>query len=215
MKIPISARKRLHRTGSVLLVLGFSFLAIQTGFAAGREKPETGKNASKSQEPDSSKVLPNGIEVRHAGMLLQVLALRDDVLRVRLSANGVLPEDASWAVPPEIRRQHVEVTPDAAPGTVGFHTKSLSVRIEPSTLKLSTSDLSGNILQEDAEGWPAEFHSDAYRVFKKMPRMNIILAWVIKWDLSIAAARPSASGTRTHSVFRNRQTLSIRAFRFS
>jgi alpha-glucosidase len=169
MKIPISAREILHRTGSVLLVLGFSFLAIPTGIASGREKPEIGKNAPKSQEPDSTKALPNGIEVRHAGMLLQVLALRDDVLRVRLSANGVLPEDASWAVPAEIRRQHVDVTPDAAPGTVGFHTKSLSVRIEPSTLRLSTADLSGNMLQEDAEGWPVEFHSGDFRVFKKMP----------------------------------------------
>jgi alpha-glucosidase len=169
MKIPTSARERLHRTGSVLLVLGFSFLAIPTGFASGREKPETRKNAPKSQEPDSSKALPNGIEVRHAGMLLQVLALRDDVLRVRLSANGVLPEDASWAVPAEIRHQRVDVTPDAAPGTLGFHTNTLSARIKPSSLRLSTADLSGNILQEDAEGWPAEFHSDAYRVFKKMP----------------------------------------------
>ena len=70
MKIPISARKRLHRTGSVLLLLGFTCLAIQTGIAAGREKPGVGKNAAKSQEPDSSKALPNGIEVRHAGMLL-------------------------------------------------------------------------------------------------------------------------------------------------
>src|ERR1700676_3045628 len=127
MKIPISAREILHRTGSVLLVLGFSFLAIPTGIASGREKPETGKNAPKSQEPDSSKALPNGIEVRHAGMLLQVLALRDDALRVRLAAKGSLPEGAPWAVPAEIRHQRVDVPPDATPATVGFHTKSLNV----------------------------------------------------------------------------------------
>jgi len=101
-------------------------------------------------------------------MLLQVLALRGDVLRVRLSPTGELPEDASWAVPAEVRHQRVEVTPDASPDSVGFHTKTLNVRIERTTLRLSTTDLSGNVLQEDAEGWLPEFHSDAFRVYKKM-----------------------------------------------
>jgi alpha-glucosidase len=169
MKIPKSARGMWWRTGFVLVALGFGFQANHAALASGREKPETGHNAGAPQEADSSKALPNGIEVRHAGMLLQVLALRDDVLRVRLSSKGELPEDASWAVPAEIRHQHVEVTPDATPDTVGFHTKSLSVRIERATLRLSTTDLQGNVLQEDAEGWPAEFHADTFRVFKKMP----------------------------------------------
>jgi alpha-glucosidase len=102
-------------------------------------------------------------------MLLQVIALREDVLRVRLSPKGELPEDASWAVPAEVRHQRVEVTPDASPDSVGFHTKTLNVRIERTTLRLSTTDLSGNVLQEDAEGWLPEFHSDAFRVYKKMP----------------------------------------------
>jgi alpha-glucosidase len=102
-------------------------------------------------------------------MLLEVLALRDNVLRVRLSSKAELPEDASWAVPAEIRHQRVAVTPDATPDTVGFHTKTLSVRIDRATLRLSTTDLEGNVLQEDAEGWHAEFHGDAFRVYKKMP----------------------------------------------
>jgi len=135
MKIPKSARGMWQRTGFVLVALGLSFQANHATLASGREKPKTGDNAGAPQEGDSSKALPNGIEVRHAGMLLQVLALRDDVLRVRLSSKGELPEDASWAVPAETRHQHVEVTPDATPDTVGFHTKTLSVRIDRATLK--------------------------------------------------------------------------------
>src|ERR1700721_594284 len=122
MKIPISARGMLERTGLVLVALGLSLQANPAASASGPEMPKSEKTAGKPQVPDTSKVLLNGIEVRHRGMLLQVLALRDDVLRVRLSSNGELPEDASWAVPAEVRHQHIEVTPDATPATVGFHT---------------------------------------------------------------------------------------------
>src|SRR6267143_1156716 len=169
MKIPISARGLLQRTGFALVALGLTFQINAVEFASGQEKPKSEQSASGPQEADSSKALPNGIEVRHAGMLLQVLALREDVLRLRLSPKGELPEDASWAVPVEVRHQRVEVTPDASPDSVGFHTKTLNVRIERTTLRLSTTDLSGNVLQEDAEGWLPEFHSDAFRVYKKMP----------------------------------------------
>ena len=169
MKIPKSARRMWQRTGFVLVVLGFGFQANHAAFASCQEKPKNQQAEGKPQELDASKALSNGIEVRHAGMLLQVLALRDDVLRVRLAANGELPEDASWAVPTEVRGQRVEVTPDATTDNVGFHTKTLIVRIERATLRLTTTDLQGNVLQEDAEGWPVEFHSNAFRVFKKMP----------------------------------------------
>ncbi len=111
----------------------------------------------------------NGIEIKRGEMLLSVVALRDDVLRVRLANGGVLPEDASWAVAPEIRSSHVDVVPETSTDTDGFHTKALRVRIERSTLRLTVSDLEGNVLQEDVPGWPAEFHGGAFRVYKKMP----------------------------------------------
>src|SRR5690349_12481882 len=147
MKIPKSARGMWQRTGFVLVALGFSFQANPTGVASGQQKPKTGQIAGKPQEPDSSKALPNGVEVRHSGMLLQVVALRDDVLRVRLAAKGELPEDASWAVPSGIRHQQVDVTPAATADTAGFRTKALCVRIERATLRLSITDLQGNVLQ--------------------------------------------------------------------
>src|ERR1700757_165199 len=160
MKIPKSARGMWQRTGFVLVALGFSFQANPTGVASGQQKPKTGQIADNPQEPDSSKVLPNGVEARHSGMLLQVVALRDDVLRVRLAAKGELPEDASWAALSDIRQQHVEVTPVVPTDPAGFHTRALRVRIERATLRLSITDLQGNVLQEDADGWPVEFHAD-------------------------------------------------------
>jgi alpha-glucosidase len=117
----------------------------------------------------TSQTLPNGVQLNSGKLILQVVALRDDVLRVRASANGDLPEDASWAVPEHVRHQAADVTSEAAPDAVGFRTQALRVRIDRATLRLSILDLQGNILQEDAVGWPMEFHGSAFRVFKKMP----------------------------------------------
>ena len=60
-----------------------------------------------SAAPPQLKALPNGIELTSGTTILQVTALRDDVLRVRASHSGQLPEDASWAVLPEARTSTV------------------------------------------------------------------------------------------------------------
>jgi alpha-glucosidase len=112
--------------------------------------------------------LGNGVEVRSGQGVMQVLALRDDVIRVRIARDGKLPEDASWAVLPSSRREHVEVANEESPEAVGFRTKLLRVRIDRTTLCLSIADLQGNILQEDAPGWPLEFHSDSFHIYKHM-----------------------------------------------
>ena len=115
------------------------------------------------------KNLPNGIEVYSGKAILQVVALRDDVIRVRIGRDGVLPEDASWAVLLSARQQHATVTPESTDAAVGFRTNALRVRIERTTLRFSLTDLDGNVLQEDASGWPVEFHDKAFRVYKQMP----------------------------------------------
>jgi alpha-glucosidase len=136
---------------------------------AGSDKNQPTLREMNAKSESTQTNLPNGIEVKRGEMLLRVVALRDDVLRVRLADKSVLPEDASWAVAPEIRKNQVDVTSDSASDSYGFHTKALRVRIEPSSLRLTVSDLEGSVLQEDAPGWPAEFHAGAFRVFKKMP----------------------------------------------
>jgi alpha-glucosidase len=155
---------RLVLTAVALWTCGFVYSA-----RAGENRIPPSASDAGSERGSSETRLANGIEVKRGEMLLRVVALRDDVLRIRLAKNGAMPEDASWAVASEIRNAKVDVISDSSSDSFGFHTRALRVRIERSSLRLSVSDLEGNILQEDAPGWPAEFHGGAFRVFKKMP----------------------------------------------
>jgi len=74
-------------------------------------------------EFSGAKSLPNGIEVSSGKSIIQITALRDDVIRVRIGRDGALPEDASWAVLPSARQQRATVTADNTKAAVGFQTK--------------------------------------------------------------------------------------------
>src|ERR1700738_3005879 len=75
-----------------------------------------------------ARTLPNGIEITAHGTVLQVTALRDDVLRVRAGQNAHLPEDASWAVISTARTASVQTVPETSGDSMGFHTATLRVR---------------------------------------------------------------------------------------
>lgn len=160
---------KLFRGGLILLALSLSLQVRLIRRTCGVEKFNGSKRSSAPENPATVKALSNGIEVRNGKTVLQVVALRDDVLRVRQSINGELPEDASWAVPQAIRQLVSNVIPESTEHAFGFRTKVLRVRIEPASLRLSISDSQGNILQEDAPGWPLESHGNAFRIYKKMP----------------------------------------------
>jgi alpha-glucosidase len=87
----------------------------------------------------------SGLAASADGVTLQVNALRDDVLRVRMWKGDAEPEDASWAVLSQARTSSVAVTAE----TRGFATKALRVRVDDHLL-LTVADLQGNILQKDA-----------------------------------------------------------------
>jgi alpha-glucosidase len=105
--------------------------------------------------------LSNGIEVSGGGVTVQVTALRDDVLRVRASRSGDFIEDESWAVLAGPRAASVPVVAESA----GFSTKALRVSFD-SAMRLTVSDLSGHILQQDIR--PIEFHGASFRLYKTM-----------------------------------------------
>jgi alpha-glucosidase len=149
------------KTGCAAIVL-FVLAAL---FAT--NKPCLG--ATRGEKALAAKALSNGIEIRSDKIVLQVLALRDDVLRVRESVDGELPEDASWAVPQTVRQRSIQIISETSNEAVGFRTNLLRVRIERHSLALSISDLQGHVLQEDAPGWPVETHGSEFRVYKKMP----------------------------------------------
>src|SRR5580692_3301690 len=161
------AARAFRRLFLLTLLSGFLFLPVT--LAHNSAAPQSSNAAVAQTVAVTTNSLPNGIEIRRGNFVLQVVALREDVLRVRESAKSELPEDASWAVPVEIRHASVQVTPDSAAGTVGFHTKALRTRVELSTLGVSITDLDGNVVQEDVPAWPPDFHQDAFRIYKKMP----------------------------------------------
>jgi alpha-glucosidase len=117
----------------------------------------------------SSRPLRSGIEIRSGEAIMQITALRNDVLRVRVGPTGHLPEDASWAVLSEAKSASVPVSADDDATTVGFRTKLLRVSVGRTSMHLRITDLSGAIVQEDAANRPIEFHGPAFRVYKTMP----------------------------------------------
>jgi len=117
----------------------------------------------------ASRATPNGIEIRAGAAILQITALRDDVLRVRIGANGQLPEDASWAVLAASRDAAVPVKPVSSATEVGFKTAKLQVSVRKDPLELTVTDLAGHLIAEDLPGRPVEYHGAAFRVFRKSP----------------------------------------------
>lgn len=113
--------------------------------------------------------LDGGIEVRDGKLLLRVDALADDLLRVRIAADGKLPEDASWAVSQETRAQHVTVRPLDDADTPGFRTATLAVRIARDPLRLIIEDHEGRIISADTVSAPVAMRGRAFTLRKRMP----------------------------------------------
>jgi len=117
----------------------------------------------------ASRAISNGIEIRSGLAVMQITALRDDVLRVRAGAAGQLPEDASWAVLPSSRTASVAVAAQSSAAAVGFKTAKLQVSVQKDPLQLTVTDLEGRVIAEDLPGRPVEYHGAAFRVFRKSP----------------------------------------------
>lgn len=106
------------------------------------------------------KPLLNGAEFSAGGTVLRIMALREDVLRVRMWREGHEPEDASWAVLPTARTAQVAVTPAAG----GFETGALRVTVD-AQLRLTVADKAGHVLQQDSE--PVTWTGNRFRIRKK------------------------------------------------
>jgi alpha-glucosidase len=117
----------------------------------------------------ASHPLPNGIEIRSGTAVMQVTALRDDLVRMRVGPLGQLPEDASWAVLPSSRTATVNVTPESSSAAVGFKTAKLHVSVHKDPFGLSVTDNSGHVIVQDLPGRPIEYHGASFRVYMKSP----------------------------------------------
>lgn len=104
--------------------------------------------------------VPGGVTATAEDTTLQVTALRDDVLRVRVWKGNAVPEDASWAVLPSARSSSVQVVAEPH----GFATRQLRVKLD-GQLRLTVADLAGNVLQED--GAPVQWEGTRFTISKK------------------------------------------------
>ncbi len=128
---------------------------------AGRDVKTLGTVAKVSE-------LPNGLHIETSGGgVEEIVALRDDVIRVRAAASRDLPEDASWAVAPEIRKASVHITREDSREAVGFRTRDLHFAIMRADLRLIVRDANGNVMQEDAA--PLRIEGSTFRLAKTMP----------------------------------------------
>ncbi|MBB5318849.1 glycoside hydrolase family 31 protein [Tunturibacter empetritectus] len=150
---------------AVLFVLGCCMMSVP-GLSAQSATAAKGDLISLNRAT-SAAALPNGLELRDGEARVQITALREDVLRIRVSKTGKMPEDASWAVLPGSRTSSVATAYRAEGGKAGFSTKALQVWVDRATLAVTISDRSGGVLLEDAR--PVEFHGDHFRVYKRMP----------------------------------------------
>jgi alpha-glucosidase len=100
---------------------------------------------------------------------MEVTALNEDVLRVRISARDTMAEDASWVVPTELRARTLTLQPSQSGGATEFHTQHLNVRIESAPLRLIVSDLSGHLISADAPERAAEIAGGTFTLRKLLP----------------------------------------------
>src|SRR5271165_6595189 len=151
------------------------FLVLLVGLATALTLASPAQTAVPSQPEitleavTSSQPLRDGIEIHAGAASMRITALRDDILRVRITPDGVMPEDASWAVLAGPRGKSVAVQPTQDAASVGFRTGLLDVRVERNPLRLVVRDLGGNIICADAPGQPTKFSRGGFTVSKEMP----------------------------------------------
>ena len=133
-------------------------------------QPGCDRNRIALETVTGSQSLRDGIEIQAGTATLRIIALRDDILRVRVAPSGALPEDASWAVLPGPRSKSVDVQPSGDAASVGFRTASLDVRVERNPLRIVVRDLDGNTISADAVGRATAPSSlGGFSVYKNMP----------------------------------------------
>jgi len=148
-------------------VVFFLATAVATPSVRGQESGVHAEVAVRSVS--AAQPLRDGIQIQAGGPTMRITALRDDIVRVRISADSSLGEDASWSALPEARAKSIDVEASQDSGAVGFRTNVLEVRIEKDPLRLVIRDRSGNLISSDAVGRPVRFQLGGFTVYKQMP----------------------------------------------
>jgi alpha-glucosidase len=110
--------------------------------------------------------LTDGVELSDGTAKVRITAFTDGVFRVRLAPNGTFPKDFSWAViespqPPNVK---IEEDRNGIRVTTG---KAIAV-VQKSSLLISFSDPSGNVLLADEPSLPMAWDGQRVHAWKKM-----------------------------------------------
>jgi alpha-glucosidase len=108
--------------------------------------------------------LATGVEANNGTARVGITAITDSILRVRIARGGKFGEDASWAVPADVRHQRVAVTPTPD----GFRTSAVAVHINPSTLQLMVTDSAGKTIVSDLSD-AVRFEGKRFTLRKALP----------------------------------------------
>jgi alpha-glucosidase len=107
-------------------------------------------------------------QLTHEGVVVEISALRPDVLRVR-AGREALPEDASWAVLAGARQSHTLMDMEQKGEEVVLKTSSLTARLNRRTLALRVEDASGKLVLDDARGEALHLSAKGFELKKTMP----------------------------------------------
>ena len=107
--------------------------------------------------------IKNGVEVSNGKARIRVTAITQSILRVRIAPDGSFPEDASWAVPADVRSKGVDVELTGN----GFLTGALDVRIGQDSLGLDISDRNARFIQRDPAN-AVSFDGQGFTLRKRM-----------------------------------------------
>ena len=107
----------------------------------------------------------DGLTTEAHGTHLKIVALRDDVLRIRYWRGAAPPEDASWAVLPSARTSAAATHPLS--GATGFETTDLRVEVNPEDLRVTILDKQGHLLQKETA--PIDYRGNSFTLTQQMP----------------------------------------------
>lgn len=87
------------------------------------------------------------------GVILELTVLRNSVLRFRYATDHVFEPDFSYAIAPDHSRGFDKILQEETDTEYLISTSKLRITIEKSSLRISISDLEGNVINEDELGF--------------------------------------------------------------
>jgi alpha-glucosidase len=159
----------VQKTGKYLFAVFAVLISAATSQANTTGEAQQKSGYVRLDRVTASRPTTNGIEIRSGAAVVQITALRDDVLRVRVGPSGQLPEDASWAALAAARSASVAVTPESSATAVGFKTAKLRVSVRKDPFALTVTGLNGRVIVDQFASRPIEFNGSEFRVYMKSP----------------------------------------------